>query len=265
MTRRLWLPAAQIHPLAEHAAACPQRNIREQYRPDQPDVPALLWSREHDGDWLTSNGAPAWYDASGAEHRVRAETWTYTDTGATGNPRPYQGDGLMSLHATHLDGRRTLLDLLRFARQHDVPWLGVNADRTSELHNDRYLLSRSRHGHLPRGASWTPVTVTCATVGGGTYRALVADGYTTSSGGPLCRFPRHEVERMAHDLHELATGDVPGQHPVLRLAFRQVSVQWEDHTDEGSRWLEQDLCRIDADGHYAIGAYQWPWVNATAA
>ncbi|MEU8332175.1 hypothetical protein AB0J14_35200 [Micromonospora arborensis] len=265
MTRRLWLPVAQIHPLAEHAAASPRPTNPAQQRPDRPAVPALLLSREPDGDWLSSNGAPAWYDAHGAEHRVRAETWTHTATGATGNPRPHEGDGFMPLHTTHFDGRRTLLDLLRFARQHDVPWLGVNADRTSELHNDRYVLSRSRHDHLPPDASWTLATVTCATVGGGTYWALVADGYTTLSGGPLCRFPQYEVERMARDLRKLATGDVPGQHPVLQLAFCQVSVQWEDDLGEGSSWIEQDLCRIDADDHYAIGAYQWHWTNATAA
>lgn len=265
MTRRLWWRVEEILPLAEHAAATPrQRKTRQQYRAGWPDVPALIWSRKPDGDWLASNGVPIWYDVDGTAYRVRAETWTYTATGATGNPHPNDGDGFLPLHAEHLDGRRTLLDLLRFARQHNVPWLGVNADRTSEDSNDRYLLSHSREDILPPDASWVPATVTSDTVGGDHYTALVADGYSAVDGGLLCRFPRDEVERMADHLHGLSVGDMPGEHPVLRLGAGFVSVQWEADTGEdSSRWIEEDRVPADADDHYAIGAYQWRWTPAT--
>lgn len=255
-------------PLAEHAAATPQhRKTRQQIGAGWQDVPALIWSRDTGGDWLSSNGIPAWYDVDGAEHRVRAETWTHTATGAPGNPGPTDdGDGFLPLCAVHLDGRRDLLDLLRFARDHEVRWLGVNPDRTSDDRNDRYVLSPSRGDVLPPHAIWVPATVTSDTVGGGYYRALVADGHTALGGGLLCRFPRDEVYRMADHLHALSIGDMPGEHPVLLVARDYVSVRWEQDTGEdSSRWIEEDRVPADADDHYAIGAHQWHWTNAVTS
>lgn len=266
MTHRLWWRVEEILPLAEHAAATPQqRKTRQQERAGWRDVPALIWSREPDGDWLTSNGVPIWYGVGGTEYRVRAETWPHTATGATGNPRPNDdGDGFLPLHAVHLDGRRALLDLLRFAREHEVPWLGVNADRNSETGKDRYLLSLGREDVLPPDASWVTATVTSDTVGGGYYSALVADGYTALDGGPLCRFPHDEVGRMAGHLNDLSIGDGPSEHPILFLAHGFVIVYREEDTGEDSRrWIEEDRVPADADDHYAIGAYQWRWTRAT--
>ncbi|WP_406106292.1 hypothetical protein [Micromonospora globbae] len=268
MTRRLWWRVEEILPLAEHAAATPQhRKTRQQIGAGWQDVPALIWSRDTGGDWLSSNGIPAWYDVDGAEHRVRAETWTHTATGAPGNPGPTDdGDGFLPLCAVHLDGRRDLLDLLRFARDHEVRWLGVNPDRTSDDRNDRYVLSPSRGDVLPPHAIWVPATVTSDTVGGGYYRALVADGHTALGGGLLCRFPRDEVYRMADHLHALSIGDMPGEHPVLLVARDYVSVRWEQDTGEdSSRWIEEDRVPADADDHYAIGAHQWHWTNAVTS
>ncbi|MEV5691986.1 hypothetical protein [Micromonospora globbae] len=254
-----------VLPLAEHAAATPRhRKTRQQIRAGWPDAPALIWSRDTGGDWLSSNGMPCWCDADGAEHRTRSETWTHTATGVTGNPGSTDdGDGFLPLRAEHLDGRRDLLDLLRFARDRQLRWLGVNPNRASDDSNDRYVLSHSRGDILPPHAIWVPATVTSDTVGGGHYRALVADGHTTLDGGLLCRFPRDEVERMADHLDALSLGDMPAEHPVLRVVGDYVSVRWEEDTGEdSSRWIEEDRVPADADDHFAIGAYQWQWAAA---
>lgn len=172
--------------------------------------------------------------------------------------RGRDGDGVLSLNAVHLDGRCTLLDLLRLARQHDVPWLGVNADRASKDSNERSLLSHSRMDLLPPDGSWVSATVTSGTVGGGYYSALVADAYTAL----LCRFLRDEVECMADHLHGLSIGDMPNEHPVLHPGASLV--QWEEDTGEdSSRWIEEDQVPADVDDHYTIGAYQWRWTPAT--
>ncbi|MFV2019422.1 hypothetical protein [Micromonospora sp. LOL_023] len=81
---------------------------------------------------------------------------------------------------------------------------------------------------------------------------------------PRQRKTRDEVERMADHLHGLSIGDMPGEHPVLRLGAGFVSVQWEADTGEdSSRWIEEDRVPADADDHYAVGAYQWRWTPAT--
>ncbi|MFY1673966.1 hypothetical protein ACN27G_29105 [Plantactinospora sp. WMMB334] len=265
MTHRLWWRVEEILPLAEHAAGMPrQRKTRQQDDARWPDVPALVWSRDAAGDWLSSNGVPIWYDRDGTEYRVRAETWTHTATGATGNPRPNDdGDGFLPLHAVHLDGRRHLLDLLRFARDNEVPWLGVHPDRASNEDNTRYVISQSRGDVLPADATWVPATVTCDTVGGGYYSALVADGYTALDGGLLCRFPRAEAERMAGHLHELSIEDIPAELPVPSVLGPYVVVlRQEDTGEDSTRWIEEDRIPVDADDHFAIGAYQWRWTPA---
>src|SRR5688500_13193802 len=130
MTRRLWWRVDQILPLAEHAAATIEHHrTRQQYGAGLPDQAALIWSHDTDGDWLSSNGVPRWYDTNGTEHRVRAETWTHTATAATGTPVPARdGHGFLPLRTDHLDGRRNLLDLLRFARDHRMHWFGLHPD-----------------------------------------------------------------------------------------------------------------------------------------
>ncbi|GAB3147151.1 hypothetical protein GCM10027290_29980 [Micromonospora sonneratiae] len=268
MTRRLWWRVEEILPLAEHAAATPQhRKTRQQYRAGWPDVPALIWSREPDGAWLSSNGVPIWYDRDGTEHRARAETWTHTATGATGNPTPSDGEhGFLPLRATYLDGHRTLLDLLRFARDHTVHWFGLCPDPASDETNDHYLLSVSRGDVIAPMSTWKTANVTSETVGGGTYRAMVANGHTTLDGGVLCRFPRGAVRRMADNLKRLQAGDMPGEHPMLRFDDDVVVVEWEQDRRAGT-WIIREMDRVspDANGCYAIGAYQWRWTNATLA
>ncbi|MDG4795044.1 DUF4406 domain-containing protein [Micromonospora sp. WMMD1082] len=266
MTRRLWWWVADIHPLAEHAAAAPQN-----FTPGLTDhngrwdLPALVWSRDRDGDWLSSNGLPTWYHADGAVHRARAAGWIHTATGATGNPPPpHDGDHILPLHTVHPDGRRGLLDLLRFAREHKVPWLGVHPDAARDDPH-RYVLSPTQGDVLPPDATWVPVTVTCGTVGGGSYPALAAHGYTTRDGTPLCRFPREAVTRMARDLEALRYDYPPGEHPLLGVLDDCVIVYREqEDDDENRRWVEEDRVPVDADGHFPVGAHQWRWIEVGA-
>jgi hypothetical protein len=262
MSHRLWFRIDDILPLAEHAAATiAHRKTRQQYQAGLPDQAALIWSQDTDGDWLSSNGVPRWCDADGADHRVLAETWAHTATGATGNPVPADdGHGFLPLHTAHLDGRRSLLDLLRFACQQGMHWFGLHPDLASDDTNDRYRISRSRGDITPPLSTWTPTTVTCDIAGGGAYRAMAATGYTTCDGtGVLCRFPLFAVQRMAAHLDGLYPGDMPGEHPRLRFDSNEVVIEWETDNGLDSRWIEHDRIMPDANRCYAIGAYQWPW------
>ncbi|MFG2064046.1 hypothetical protein ACGFIK_21800 [Micromonospora sp. NPDC048871] len=267
MSHRLWFRVDDVLPLAEHAAATAAHSTtRQQYRAGLPDQAALIWYRDADGDWLTSNGVPRWYDADGTEHRALAETWTHTATGATGNPRPADdGHGVLPLHTTFLDGRRDLLDLLRFARRHRMHWFGLHPDPTSDATDNRYRISRDRGDISPPLATWTPAAVTCDVVGGGAYRAMVAPGYTTlGRTGLLCRFPLFAVQCMAAHLDSLHPGRMPGEHPRLRFDGDEAVIEWEHDDGLGSRWVEHDRAVPDANRCYAIGAYQWPWVLVPA-
>ncbi|MBQ1052726.1 hypothetical protein KBX50_30260 [Micromonospora sp. C51] len=262
MTRRLWWRVDQILPLAEHAATTiAHHRTRQQYAAGMPDQAALIWSHDADGDWLTSNGLPHWYAADGTAHRVRADTWTHTPTGATGNPIPAQdGHGFLPLRSGHLDGRRDLLDLLRFAHQQGMHWFGLHPDPTRDHTNDRYRIADTRADITPPLATWTPATVTCRQVGDGHYRAMVAVDYTTCDGtGLLCRFPRFAVQRMATHLTDLHPSDMPGEHPRLRFDGNLAIVEWEHDNGIDSRWIEDDRVPPDDNGCYAVGAYQWPW------
>jgi hypothetical protein len=267
MSGRLWFRVDEVLPLAEHAAATrAYLRTRQQYRAGVPDQAALIWSHDADGDWLSSNGVPRWYDADGTDHRALAETWTHTATGATGNPIPADdGHGFLPLHTDHLDGQRDLLDLLRYARHHGMHWFGLHPEPASEATGDRYRISRHRGDITPPLSTWTPATVTCDVVGGGAYRAMVAPGYTTlTRSGVLCRFPRFAVQRMAAHLDALYPGDMPGEHPRLRFDGDEVAVEWENDDGLDSRWVEDDRVTPDANRCYAIGAYQWPWTLAAS-
>jgi hypothetical protein len=264
VTHRTWWRVADILPLAEHAAAT-IRGVptNAQRRLGWPDYPALVWTRDHGGDWLSSNGQPAWHTATGTGYQVRAETWTHTATGGTGNPPLTDpGHGVLPLLAEHLDGRRTLLDLLRFADAHELNWLGVDPEPDSEQDYTRYLVRRRRGDLLPPHASWRPATVTSPTLAGGGYRALVADGYT-ARGGLLARFPADQVAQMARELDQVHADDDHGEVPwVQPLGDTVLILSRATDADGQTCWLEQDLVHADSDDHYAIGMYQWTWLPA---
>jgi hypothetical protein len=167
---------------------------------------------------------------------------------------------VLPLLAEHLGGRRTLLDLLRFADAHELNWLGVDPDPATEATNTRYRISRS-HGDLyPPDACWRPATVTSPAVAGHRYPVLVADGYT-ARGGVLARFAADQVARMSEDLSRPHIGVDDTDLPWIQRLHHTVIISAEVSDAEGGpRWIEQDVVYADADGCYAIGAYQWQWV-----
>jgi hypothetical protein len=254
MTHRLWWRVRNVLPIAEHAAAAGS------FRDGLPSHPALHWISDAYGDRVESNGKPVWYDADGHVHHARAETWIHTATGATGNPpKADERDGHLPLLAEHPDGRRNLLDLLRFARDHDVNWLAVHPDPATDDTNARYQIRPSRGHTAPPAATWKRATVTCHTIGRGTYPALIADGYIALD-GVLARFPYEAVQEMATDLAYLNMGEPIGQYPRIQLFDRKAVIHVEQpDDDELVLLLEQDQVTPDANGYLAIGAYQWTW------
>ncbi|PWU61710.1 hypothetical protein DLE60_04230 [Micromonospora globispora] len=138
-------------------------------------------------------------------------------------------------------------------------WISITVD-PSRGGRVRYEAAAGRGDLLPPGATWTPMAVTCHVVAGGAFRALVAVGHTSvDDGAVLARFPRYAVQLMATHLDGLRLGDMPGEHPLLRFDGDTVVVEWE-HDELGfTRRIECDRISPDANGCYAIGAYQWPW------
>jgi hypothetical protein len=263
MTHRLWWRVDEVLPLAEHAAATPRHiTTPQQTHARFSETAALIWTRDTDGDWLSSNGDPEWYDATGRTHRVRAGTWIHTATGSTGNlAQKHDGQALLPVHLEHLSGLRTLVELLRFARANEVHWLGVDPEPGMDDVNGRYVISHTRSGLIPPDAVWIPATVTSAAVGGGAFSALVAEGYTSSVGGVVARFSHDEMWQIARHLIDVHDDLDVSRFPKLRSAGDFVLVERERWNEGGVpiTRVEEDRVRRDPDGYYALGAHQWKW------
>lgn len=265
MTHRLWWRVTDILPLAAHAAATAAHTPFPARKPSPlwMQTPALIWTSGPHGDWLSSNGDPVWYASDGTTHRVRAETWTHTATGRTGNPAQYDPtDGFLPLLTEHPDGRRTLLDLLHFARRTEATWFGLDPDPAAHDTNTRYLLADHRSDVLPPDATWLPATVTCAAVDGRCYPALIADGYTARDRGVLARFPSDALPPLIEQQHDAFLADDTGTVAHLRRIGNVLIVERQVHDGTDLRWIEDDRCYADADGCFLIGGYQWRWVRA---
>lgn len=279
MAHRLWWRVADILPLAAHAQAT-ARHLPFPGRQPSPlwmQKPALIWTSGPDGDWLSSNGDPIWYNADGAAHRVRAETWRQPATGASGNPaQANPADGFLPLLDEHDDGRRPLLDLLRFARRTEANWFGLDPDPAAHDANTRYLLADRRGDLLPPEVTWVPATVTSTTVDGRAYQAQIADGYTALDGGVLVRFPPDALQALIDDQHEAFLDDDTCTVAHLRRDVDLLVIEHLVHDDSDTRlrwvdrcpdhdtelrWVEDDRCYPDADGCYLVGAYQWRWTR----
>jgi hypothetical protein len=253
---RLWWRVTDILPLAAHAAAT-ARHAPFPGRQPTPLYPALVWTSDPNGNWLSSNGIPAWYAADGTGHRVRAETWSHPATGTTGNPAQTDPtDGFLPLLAEHLDGRRTLLALLEFASRHRVHWFGLHPDPVATATTTRYRIAEHRGDLVPPDATWVPAMVTSAAVDGRAYPALIADGYTALD-GVLARFPPDSLQTLIEEQREAFLSDDTGTVVQLRQAGALLIVERQEHDDTGLRWVEEDRCHPDADGCYLVGAYQW--------
>jgi hypothetical protein len=139
-----------------------------------------------------------------------------------------------------------------------VNWLAVHPDPATNEDNTRFQIHATRGEAAPPEATWKRAMVTSPTIGGGTYPALIADGYTALN-GVVARFTREAVQQMGSDLAYLNLGDPIGEYPQIDL-FTNAIIHMEafDHDDTILR-REHDQVKPDADGYYAIGAYQWSW------
>ena len=73
---RLWFHLDDVIPLAAHAASTPSHGFTSaQLLARAPLMPALMWEATRDGNRLTSNGQPGWFDADGKPHAARGRTW----------------------------------------------------------------------------------------------------------------------------------------------------------------------------------------------
>ncbi|MGI5213328.1 hypothetical protein [Plantactinospora sp. CA-290183] len=265
MTRRLWWRVTDVLPLAEHAVATRRHRTYDLQRNVDwwGDAPALIWVSRPDGDLLFSNGIPDWYDRDGTVHHARAETWIHIRTGARGNPAQVaETHGILPLKTgRYLKGRRTLLDLLRYAARHELNWFGLDPDPASEETSSRYLVSRSRADVVPPDAIWIPATVTCEAVDGASFEALIADGYHSTLGAVLARFPLPQVRRMRAILTDLNDSDTPGDYPTLTHTDQELCVyrQRYDPGEFGCHHFEEDRVDRDADGYFTVGAHWWRW------
>jgi len=104
-------------------------------------------------------------------------------------------------------------------------------------------------------------------------RALVATDYTVrgdNAGSVLARFDRYTVEQMVADLTAVhadtnpRTDPMPGEFAVLRFDGDVLHVLWEHDDGVNERLVEIDRVYPDDAGHYAVGAYLWPWLPAGA-
>ena len=127
--RRLWFHLDEVLPLAEHAMACRHHPpTGAQAAALGPNGPALVITHTSDGDLLTSNGHPRWYDATGNVHAAQARSWRQPGTGRRGSP--FHADrptAYLPLHHT-ADGTRL------------APASDTAADRITYLdHANRHL------------------------------------------------------------------------------------------------------------------------------
>jgi hypothetical protein len=268
MAHRLWFRLDDVLPLAEHAMACPtHRRTGAQTRARAASGPALIWTGTAVLDVLTSTGVPAWYRDRGTVHAADAHTWRHLGTGRYGTAgRDGYHTAYLPLNA-QIGPEAPAITVLRAGHRTGRHWVTVDIDPADQhlITPQRVRLVEHRDTLIPPDSEWAPATVTCPTVAGHSYPALVADGYTSAAGSELPRFDRPTVEQMITDLEAVHanpdrhTDAMPGEYPRLRLAG-DVLVAFEEH-DQGdtTTYREADRVRPDQDGRYAVGAYLWPW------
>nr|MDT0658762.1 hypothetical protein [Micromonospora sp. DSM 115978] len=256
---RLWWHLEDVLPLAEHALAAPERRItRAQALAGSATQPALIWESEPDNDWLGSNGVPIWYAQDGTPHRVPARTWRHTPTGTLGTPGQLDGaSGFLRLNRRYRDPDRTpLITLLRRGARAGAHWFVLDPAALHAI--DGYQVVDHRDDIAPADASWTPATVTAPEVMDRELPALIAEGYTVFD-GVLPTFDRATVEQIADALTSARIGDMPGEHPIIRLHDDIAVICWEVDDAHTTREVEIDRVHPDPAGRYALGLYLWPW------
>lgn len=274
MSHRLWFRLDDVLPIAEHAMACfTHRLTGAQAAAIAPSGPALIWTSTAVLDVLTSNGVPLWYGERGTTHAAEAHTWRDA-SGRYGTAWTDDHDTAYLPLTTHGGSTGPVMDLLRGARYSGHSWVTVDIDPADGhlIGPDRVRVLPCRHDLVPAGASWSPTVVTCHDVADEPYPALIADGYTSDSGHLLARFDTQTVARMAADLDAVQVNPdrnsdpMPGEYPLLRLRGDVLTVieEQSDAPIEADYFRATDHLTPDGEGYYPLGAYLWPWRNATA-
>jgi hypothetical protein len=271
MSTRLWFRLDEVVPLATHALTCPsQRITTAQIRAGARLRPALIWTTTDADDTLSSNGLPVWYDEDGHDHTAAAHSWRHPATGRRGTPHEADAERFLMLSARN--GRHPLITLLRRGAQRGGHWFVVETDPAKAASPERFQILDHRDEIAPPQADWVSATVTADAVARRHYPALVADGYTVRGAGDvLARFDRPTVEQMVTDLHAVHTDTnpdtdpMPGEFPVLSFDANVAVVSWQHDDGVDERLVEIDRVHPDSTGHYAIGAYLWPWRPAATA
>lgn len=229
-----------------------------------PILPALIWTNTSGADALASNGDPGWHDCSGRPHIANSRTWVRPGTGRSGT---VPTGGYLPLRSVPSNGFH-VIDWLRQAAAAGGHWLSIDLRRPRPVIGADQLDVREERGDLyPPDVTWLPATVACVpTTGGGTYPALVADGYRNTVGGEIARFDTDTVTRMIVDLDwdRAADGYQPGSRAVLRWSGDRIEV-FEHHGTGGIPGLRRyDVIGPDPDGRYPIGSHLWQWLRADA-
>ncbi|WP_435124428.1 hypothetical protein [Micromonospora tulbaghiae] len=266
-SHRLWLRLKDVLPLAEHAMACPAHRVTgAQTLAGAALRPALVWAGTPARDVLVSNGVPVWYGERGAPHAADAHTWRHTPTGRYGTAwRDGYDNAYLPLDAGA--GQLPVIDMLRRARHTGRHWVTVDIDPTDGhlIRPEQVRVAEYRTDLIPPDGEWMAATVTSTAVAGGSYPALLPDGYTSNAGHQLPRFDRPTVEQMIADLDgvhanpDRTSDPMPGEYPHLRFTGH-VLVVFDEHDDgEHVTYRETDRVHPDAEGRYPLGAHTWPW------
>lgn len=131
--------------------------------------------------------------------------------------------------------------------------------------------TEQRDDLVPAGTTWIAATVTCDTVAGASYAALVPDGYTTDAGHLLPRFDHAALTQLVADLDAIhANPDRNSdQCPASTRGYACTATctatscrsmrNSATASPPASARSTVDLIRPDADGRFSVGAYGWLW------
>ena len=254
MRHRLWFRLHHVLPLAEHALACVEHRLTgTQAQARAAGGPALIWTSTPNADQLTSNGVPVWYGPHGTVHAAEALSWQ----NAAGQPHRDRPAGHTGAYLPMSD---RLVDLLRSAGPTGRTWVTIDIDPADEhlIDTNRIDVVASRHDLVPAGTRWIPATVTCPEVDNRPYPALIADGYTTTSGALLARFDRTTIGRISDHLADLYRDSypMPGEYPTLHWSGTVLIVS--DDQDDGTEVTRHISDRITADPPRPLPARRLP-------
>ncbi|NUR31261.1 MAG: hypothetical protein HOV83_36360 [Catenulispora sp.] len=255
---KTWWRLTDVSALAEHAMHTPTTNTPLPLIGSTTAAPGLIWEQTDAGDQtLRSNGSPVWYDETGQPHRAYAYTWTHPATGRSGNHQHAHPDGDLVLLEGHREGSvHSVIDTIRLGVESGHHWLWIDPIGWP------FPVGTADHRHeiVPADATWIRSEVEAAALDGLCYRAVIAEGYEGAN-GVLPRFDRRTVDVIIADLDELHShpATMPGEFPTVAFDGDIAVISWQQHSLSDERVLEIDRCHPDAEGLYAIGAYQWTW------